>query len=37
LTFLPGETVGSALPWPAWTHAVADDLDTALADLDEIR
>ena len=22
LTFLPGETVGSALPWPAWTHAV---------------
>ena len=21
LTFLPGETVGSALPWPAWTHA----------------
>ena len=20
LTFLPGETVGSALPWPGWTH-----------------
>ena len=26
LTFLPGETVGSRKPWPAWTHA-EDTLD----------
>lgn len=29
VTFLPGETVGSSLPWPGWTHSEPAIVDVA--------